>query len=74
MSTPTELTESEARSQFRGLLCGDCGGDVTCHYLHDATHRRGEPCVWTWIVVVRRELESRTVRWNAQRSEEKSNV
>jgi len=51
-------TESDVRSQFNGLLCGDCGGDVTRHLLHGATYHRFDKCPWTWIGVVRRALES----------------
>lgn len=54
MRRSTELTERQARSQLRGLLCGDCGGDVTHHLLLGATHHRGDKCPWTWIGVVRR--------------------
>ena len=51
-------TESDVRSQFSGLLCGDCGGDVTHHPLLNTTYNRGEKCPWTWIGVIRRALES----------------
>jgi len=53
----TEMTENDVRVKFTDVFCSDCGSSARMHVLHGATWKRGDPCVWTWIGVVRRAME-----------------
>lgn len=53
--------ESQARAFFHDVYCKTCGKPASLHGLHAATHVKGE-CVWTWIGVVRDEIDAGRAR------------
>lgn len=50
-----ELAETEVRSFFHDVACGDCGRPATSHGLQIPTP--GDGCRLTWISVVRTALK-----------------